>query len=255
MNEVVDFDSLRAHLAAERQAVVTHLLFNQLKTLADVRNLMEVHVFAVWDFMSLVKRLQIELTSVTLPWIAKGDPRLRRAINEIVLGEESDLGPDGQYHSHFELYLAAMAELGADTSQGRALNDQFAVHHSTISDVVGGLPKPIGDFVAFTLQTALTGKPEEVAAVFCFGREDLIPDMFAKLLPKIATACPNAKYFAHYLARHIEVDGESHGPLSRMLMEATAGTDALKWSSAAESARRALELRRDLWTYASMTMA
>ena len=142
-----------------------------------------------------------------------------------------------------------MRELGARTDNFESLPFGQLAKGATVADVIGPLPAPVGNFLEFTFRTAMTGMPEEVAAVFCFGREDLIPDMFQKLLPKITAICPVASHFGHYLARHIEVDGESHGPFSKQLMEHFAGTSAEKWQAAAVSAKRALELRRDLWTY------
>ena len=245
-----DFESLRKSLIAVRAEVVAHPLYQRVESIQDVRALMEIHVFAVWDFMSLVKRLQIELTSLTLPWTAKGDPSLRRAINEIVLAEESDIGPGGECYSHYELYLKAMRELGANTSAIEVVVRHRDGGEANVADLIGSLPTPIGDFLEFTLRAAMTGTSEEVAAVFCFGREDLIPDMFRKLLPKITAICPVASHFGHYLARHVEVDGDSHGPFSRQLLEYFAGTSTAKWQAAAVAAKRALELRRDLWTYA-----
>lgn len=250
MDHVYDYENLRKSLSPIRAEVVGHPLYSRVESIQDVRKLMEIHVFAVWDFMSLVKRLQIELTSLALPWTAKGDPALRRAINEIVLAEESDIGPGGECYSHYELYLKAMRELGANTAAIEAVAGNRVGGGVSIADLIGPLPTPIGDFLDFTFRTAISGTPEEVAAVFCFGREDLIPDMFRKLLPKITAICPVASHFGHYLARHVEVDSDSHGPFSRQLLENFAGTSTSKWQAAHVASQKALELRRDLWTYA-----
>jgi hypothetical protein len=99
---------LQAQLQPARQRMVDHVVYRRLETLADLRVFMEHHVYAVWDFMSLLKALQRELTCVELPWVPKGNPATRRLINDIVLEEETDLDPEGQPTSHFELYLRAM---------------------------------------------------------------------------------------------------------------------------------------------------
>jgi hypothetical protein len=99
-----------------RKRVVTHRLYDSLNTYCAIVTFMEHHVFAVWDFMSLLKSLQRCLTCVTVPWVPIGATGSRRLINEIVLAEESDERLGG-YASHFEWYLTAMAEA---SSPGRA---------------------------------------------------------------------------------------------------------------------------------------
>ena len=91
-------DACEPHVAAVEQ----HPLFDSIQTPTDVRRFMEAHVFAVWDFMSLLTALQVRTTGCTVPWRPTGDAALRRFVNEIKLEEESDELPDGRVLSHFE---------------------------------------------------------------------------------------------------------------------------------------------------------
>jgi len=68
---------------------------------------MEHHIYAVWDFMSLLKALQAAVAPAQSPWMPSSRPELRRFINEIVLGEECDeynVAGMRRFISHFELY-------------------------------------------------------------------------------------------------------------------------------------------------------
>src|ERR1700736_6800456 len=104
---------LLAAVTSARARVVIHPLYANLNTRAAINTFMEHHVFAVWDFMSLLKSLQRNLTCVTVPWVPTGPTGSRRLINDIVLAEESD-ELRGAHISHFEWYVAGMAEAGAD---------------------------------------------------------------------------------------------------------------------------------------------
>jgi hypothetical protein len=98
-------EKLKEEITPLRSQLIGHPLYAKIKTIDHLNVFMEHHVFAVWDFMSLLKSLQRNLTCVNLPWVPVGNPQTRYLINEIVLGEESDVDEQGLRTSHFELYL------------------------------------------------------------------------------------------------------------------------------------------------------
>ena len=242
------FEQLRNTLTPLRYALLNHPIYAEVDSLGRLREFMQMHVFAVWDFMSLVKRLQSELTSNSLPWIPPLSARIARFTNEVVLGEESDVGPDGKPISHFELYLRAMDEIGADTTEIRGFTSQVAVG-AEWEDVLEDLSIPPGvrDFVTDTLACAIHGSTVEVAASFFFGREDVIPEMFERLLGLWRNAKAEVPHFAYYLERHIEPDGGSHGPWAQEMLTTLAGQCESNWQKATGAARRAITSRIQLW--------
>ena len=231
---------INTQIADYKKDVVNHPLYNQLNTIEDVQKLMEIHVYAVWDFMSLLKGLQIELTCTTLPWKPVGDTKIRRLINSIVLEEESDVDSAGNPSSHYEMYLDAMKECGANTYE----IDKFV---NTVSDV--NLPKvntAIDSFLATTFDILNSGEAHKIAAAFTFGREDLIPDMFTAIVNDLSKEHKLDK-FVYYLVRHIELDGGEHGPLALELISNLCGEDKQKWKEVEETAIACLVARKELW--------
>jgi hypothetical protein len=205
------------------------------------------HVFAVWDFMSLLKRLQRDLTCVTLPWMPSPYPAAARLINEIVLGEESDETPDG-FCSHYELYRGAMAEIGAPAEW----IDNFLARLRKGETVLPalhacGAPPSVVQFVETTFSVVRHGAMHEVAAVFTLTREDLVPEMFVRVTEECALHRQDYPQFFYYLDRHIEVDSGSHGPMARALLSELCGNDPKRWQEAEAAACRALASRVALW--------
>jgi len=235
-----NIQQINTQISEYKKAVVNHPLYNQLNTIEGVQKLMEIHVYAVWDFMSLLKGLQIELTCTTLPWKPIGNTKIRRLINSIVLEEESDVDSAGNPSSHYEMYLDAMKECGANTNE----IDKFV---NSVSDVT--LPKvnkAIDSFLATTFDILNSGEAHKIAAAFTFGREDLIPDMFTAIVNDLSKEHKLDK-FVYYLERHIELDAGEHGPLALELISNLCGEDKQKWKEVEETAIACLVARKELW--------
>jgi hypothetical protein len=223
-----------------QQELSTHPLYSKLNTIENMRTFMKYHVFAVWDFMSLLKSLQREITCVSIPWRESHySPQLVRLINEITLGEESDIDHEGKPNSHYSLYLKAMEEIGVDTSPIRSVANDFDL---TL------LPDEIQEIITYHIELSQNGKVHEVASSFFFGREKLIPlifDSLVKAIEKDSIECPTLLY---YLKRHIEVDGDDHGPKAMLCLSELTDTE-LKKKEALVVARTSLAYRKKLWDF------
>lgn len=232
-----------------RQQLLNNGLYYRLHSLSDLQRFMEHHVYAVWDFMSLLKALQRELTCVQVPWVPTANPATRWLINEIVLEEETDVDPKGQPISHFELYVRAMEECGADTAPIRRLVAAVAAGR-TIKQALNeaDAPESVRHFVETTFDIINSDKPHAVAAAFTFGREDLIPAMFRQLVNELRNRFPGQlDTFTYYLDRHIELDEEAHAPLAQQMVRELCGDDPMRWQEAQQVTIRCLEARMALW--------
>ncbi len=237
--------AIESRIAPLRTRLAAHPLYASIRTEHHLRLFLQSHVYAVWDFMSLLKALQARLTCVTVPWLPTPFPASRRFINEIVLGEESDLYQSRPI-SHFELYLEAMQHAGADTRPVTA----FLASLPTTPVLSALAPLPTGPraFVRNTFTLIDTGSLPALAAAFTFGREDIIPTMFQSFVRDLSHRhADRFALFLWYLERHIEVDGEDHGPLSLRMVADLCGTDELLWTQAAEAAEHSLHARLALW--------
>ena len=239
---------LKSTIEPVRHQIVNHKLFSEISSIEDLRIFMKFHVFAVWDFMSLLKSLQKNLTCTDIPWYPKGSAETRYLINEIVVGEESDVDLHGNRISHFELYLQAMDQSGADVTEILSIvntiknsKNQFFEFDKTTS--IG-----VQNFVNQTFEVIQTDKDYIQAAVFTFGREDLIPNMFYSIVQEINIKSEDQiSIFKYYLDRHIEVDGDHHSHLAIKMTEELCGEDETKWEEATRYVIKSLEKRKELW--------
>lgn len=251
MADVARVEAMAARLEPLRHKMVNHELWDSLTDSAAIAALMEVHCFAVWDFMTLVKALQRRLTCVEEEWRPPRHPELARLMNEIVLDEESDMLP-GRAHpiSHAELYVEAMRQVGADTGPFMGFVEALRAGGGCEAALEGaGLPAPSRAFVQATRDVLRTSTDAEIAAFFAFGREGPIPAMFHSWVSRLAVGKESERYavLKEYLERHIEVDGDVHGPLAHKMVALLCGHDACAWAKAEEAAAAAMRARIALW--------
>ncbi len=243
-------DTINNSIEPQKKVLLNHALYSKIQNPEHLHCFLETHVFAVWDFMSLLKGLQAKLTCTTTPWVATENPETRYLINEIVLAEESDLTQDGKHLSHYEMYLDAMQQAGADTSViTQFIAEMQSLHNIFVAIKQSHLHHAVKSFLDFTFRVLEEGKTHQIAAAFTFGRENLIPSMFNEILKNIQDNFPetNISKLIYYFERHIELDQDDHGPMAMQMITELCGTNAKKWQEVEEIAQIALEKRIELW--------
>jgi hypothetical protein len=242
-------ERLHDRLAPLKAALLDHPVYRAINSLEALRIFMEHHVFAVWDFMSLLKSLQRRLSCVDVPWLPTDDALGCRFINEIVVAEESDDDSHGGFVSHFELYRRAMKQCGART----ATIDRFLTALREGQPVSAALESTqiapcVRSFVGTTFEINATGDLCAIASAFTFGREDLLPALFRRIVEELHVESGGSlDLFRYYLNRHIGLDGDEHGPMAGRLMQALCGSDPSLWEIAEHAAAKSLLARRELW--------
>jgi hypothetical protein len=231
---------LNSNLTKYRKEIVNHALYKKLNSVEDIAIMMEYHVYAVWDFMSLLKALQSLLTCTTSPWKPVGDGKIRQLVNSIVLEEESDVDKENNPLSHYEMYIDAMKQCGANTSA----IESFVANVSATN--IPSVNEGVDAFLKTTFDVIESNETHKIASAFTFGREDLIPDMFTAIVDEYNTE-NNLDKFVYYLERHIELDGGEHGPLALELISNLCGDDDDKWREVEETAIACLVARKKLW--------
>lgn len=235
-----------------KQRLEQHPIYESITNLEDLRCFMEHHVYSVWDFMSLIKYLQSKVAPDQYPWMPIGDASIRRFINELVLEEESDqalptASDTETFSSHFELYCAAMKEIGGNPQAVLGFIDKIKLEGINTALATASIPEASRTFMRTTFGFIESGKPHVVAAALALGREHIIPCMFRSFLKNIGITEQDAPAFHYYLNRHIHLDEDFHAPLSLRLLNELCGGDNIKQEEAIDAARAAVSARLNFW--------
>jgi hypothetical protein len=227
-----------------------HPVYAEVSNLADLRVFMSHHVYAVWDFMSLIKYLQRTVAPTTTPWMPPADPAVAYFINQLVLEEESDAittAAGTQYNSHFQLYRKAMAEIGADADAPLRFLESVQRDGLDAALYADSTPLPARYFTETSFCFIREDKPHAAAAALAVGRERIIPDMFRRLLGSAGVGADEAPIFHLYLNRHVHLDEDFHGPLSLRLLDSLCGDDPQRLEEGATAAEEAVCARIRFW--------
>ena len=246
----MEINYIQDKIAKQRNNLLNHRLYSKIKNISDLQSFTENHVYAVWDFMSLLKALQIKLTCTKTPWIPNQNSQTAYLINEIVIAEETDINQLGKRKSHYELYIDAMTDIGANTKIPNEIVHKLADSDDIFKSIDNlKIHKNIKEFLNFTFKVIAEGKPHKIAAIFTFGRENLIPTMFTEILREFQKNINDIDIskLIYYFERHIELDEDEHGPMALQMVSELAGNDSKKWDEIESISTEALQKRILLW--------
>ena len=246
----MNIDSIQNKIKDHQNKLLEHKLYSNIETIKDLQVFTENHIYAVWDFMSLLKALQIRLTCTKTPWLPNNNSQTAYLINEIVLAEETDINQVGERKSHYELYLDAMIDIGAKTEKPVEIINKIANSENIFNAIENiNIHPNIKNFLNFTFSVIDEGKPHKIAAIFTFGRENLIPNMFNEILREFEKNVSEGDIskLIYYFERHIELDEDEHGPMALEMVSMLAENDPVKWKEIEDISIEALEKRILLW--------
>lgn len=234
-----------------RERLKTHPLYDAIHNENNLRVFMEHHVYAVWDFMSLIKSLQTHLAPARLPWVPPKNSRYANFINQLVLEEESDYAltetPGLTHASHFESYIHAMTEVGANIGPISRFIDTVGNESLDSALQIEDVPIAAKQFMASTFDIIGRNQSHLLAAALAYGRESLVPQLFRSLQKGLQISASETPVLYGYLERHIQLDEEEHGPLAiRIVQELCAGSTEMQ-AEAIAVAEQTLAARLDFW--------
>ncbi len=237
-------------LQSLEKQLFNHILYSAIRTEQHLQIFMQHHVFAVWDFMSLIKAVQNLIAPTSIPWVPSKNPQFVNFINQLVIEEESDASyptADNVPKSHFERYLDAMDEIGANTYIISRFINTLRNHGLETALEIPNIPTASREFMNFTFEIINSQQPHLIIAVLALGRENLVPQLFRSLQRNFLVDKNKTPNLYTYLDHHIQLDEQQHGPIATKLLAEVCAESSIKHTEAIEVAEKALVARLNFW--------
>ena len=228
-------------IEAKTQKLSHHEVYSKVTSRAQISCFMSYHIFAVWNFIKLLKSLQIKTSIALRSQALECSGETRDLIGKIVFAEESELYPYGQPTEYFAVYLGAISEL--------EVNSNFLWTFLTSKHSLQSLKPGIQELVGYNLTLAETGTIGEIAAAFFCGREPVSYQLFTsiiKILKQDGKECPN---LINYTEKLNQENSRQVGTLVLKLLDYFCKDETDK-VFALQAGLEALNLREQLWNYA-----
>lgn len=230
------------------QILANHKLYERVNDELSLRLFMEHHVICVWSYNFLLREIHQELVGLIHPLNSQSQKEAIRLVSEMILEEELEEQQDGSLLSHFEIYLEAMQDLGANISpivsffdlQDSGQNWQTALKHARFPTAVSRYARKMNRFAQAPLH-------EKAAALFYEG-EPFIPDTFLLRIGQLGNTVKIGRLL-DYFERHIEGLRSPGFSASGRLVEILCNNDEKMSLEAEQSAEEAMKNRVELWGY------
>ena len=177
---------LKNAIETETISLYNHTLYSSIKNSDHIRIYMHNQVWCVWDFMTLVKSIQLKLMPPSILWQPPKYPTLGAYIYEVLLTEETDNSiRQNENASHFQTYLEAMKQSKVDTKSIDKFISLLLKGKDFDTAIKNcGVHKEAKEFVENTYGFANSAL-HIATSVFCLSREGVIPGMFNSLLSNL----------------------------------------------------------------------
>lgn len=237
-------------VAHESSELAQHPVLEAVSSEAALRVFMRSHVYTVWTHISLVKRLQHELSNMAVPWVPPRSRLAARLINELVTGVECDLDTDGMPISHYELYLDAMTDVTADSQSVRRfvqLVDDGSASALDKAFDAASTPQHVRAYVRHALRVARQGSLAQVLGCFLHGRDISLQQSITRLLAEWTRTSPALPRLAYYLERHSQLECGRHADRLQRVVQELDSTSPRFADDVLASARESLGTRIRFW--------